>query len=34
MKAFDVPLQRNYYRNLKETEVIMRRESGTSVKVS
>jgi hypothetical protein len=28
------PLQRNYYRNLKVTEVNMRRGSGTSVKIS
>jgi hypothetical protein len=28
------PLQRSYYRNLKATEVIMRRGSVTSVKIS
>jgi hypothetical protein len=33
-KCLMSPLQRNYYRNLKVTEVNMRRGSGTSEKVS
>jgi hypothetical protein len=34
MKAFDVPTPEELYRNLKATEVNMRRGSGTSVKIS
>jgi hypothetical protein len=34
LKCLMSPLQRNYYRNLKETEVNTRRVSGTSVKIS
>jgi hypothetical protein len=34
MKAFDVSTPENYYRNIKSTEVNMRRGSGASVKIS
>jgi hypothetical protein len=34
MKHLVSPLQRNYYRNFKVTEVDMRKGSGTSVKIS
>jgi hypothetical protein len=34
MKAFDVPIPEELYRNLKVTEVNRRRGSGTSIKTS